>query len=97
MSNVKNNTPAPPVSSEHKWGLISLARKFSWVGLSEREFAMIYEVSVASSPDKWWMWHAGWSEWKPVTQVQKFWTYQVPPADADLPKPPPPAQAKSKP
>ena len=84
-----NSSPSQPQfpSSEFRWGLLSLDLKAGWVGLTEREFVMFYELMAKTKPHRWIMWHISWTEWKLVSKVTAFWTYTLPEPEDDLPPP----------
>lgn len=85
MSN-EQQLPFVP-SAEHRWGLCRISKKQVWVGLTEREFALIYEFNAKNNPSDWLMWIAGWSEWKKLDQTEKTWNCYLPEFPVDLPQP----------
>jgi hypothetical protein len=75
-------------SAEHRWGLARISAKKMWVGLTEREFALLYEWVAAKNPDDWLMWMAGWNEWRPLAGEEKIWQFQMPQFSDENPQPP---------
>ncbi len=87
--NNPNQNPKPFIpSAEHRWGLARISTKKLWVGLTEREFSLLYEWVAKKNPSDWLMWMGGWPEWKPLASQEKTWNYHMPRFDEDSPQPP---------
>ncbi len=75
-------------SSEYRWALANPVLKRHWIGLTEREFNLLYEWSIKMADSEWYMWVAGWPDWKKVSEVEKTWECYLPEFPADLDQPP---------
>jgi hypothetical protein len=86
---LNQEAPKPIIpSSEYRWGLINLPQKKQWLGLTEREFALLYEWVVKESLEQWYMWNLGWPDWRPLHEVEKTWECFLPEFPGDLAQPP---------
>lgn len=84
-----SNEPQKPFvpSIEHRWGLCRISQKKVWIGLTEREFALFFELIARKNPKDWMMWCAGWNEWKNLEACEKNWNCYLPDFPADFPQP----------
>jgi hypothetical protein len=71
-------------SVEHKWGLLRISTKQAWVGLTERETAMIFELVAAQSLKDWMVWQAGWPGWQPLSAIETTFEFIAPKPDARM-------------
>ncbi len=81
-----NQKPTIP-SADYRWGLYKLSTGQSWVGLSERETRLIFEIAAQNQPENWLIWNITWAEWKPLQQFDQKWATRLSEFPSDWPKP----------
>lgn len=72
-------------SVEHKWGLLRLSRRSAWVGLTDREAAMILSLVDPGTEGDWLVWCHPWTEWKPLIECDLQFEVSVPEIPEDVP------------